>query len=269
MDCGEGTQIQMQRYNIRSRRIHNIFISHLHGDHYFGLIGLLTSMSLLGRTEPMHLFGPPELIDIINLQLKVAQTTLSFPLDFTAILPNESKCLIDTSFITVTCFPTIHRIACHGFLFESKKGGRILLPEKCREYETPAYFYQKLKEGENYTNKNGEVIINEWVTEAPPPSKKYAYCADTLYTENYIDFIRDIDAMYHESTYLHDLAQRAKERYHSTALEAAQLAKKANAGRLLLGHFSSKYDDLSLFEKEARTIFPDSESTYEGMTFEI
>lgn len=269
VDCGEGTQLQMQRYNIRSRRIHYIFISHLHGDHYFGLIGLLTSMSLLGRTEPIHLFGPQQLIEIINIQLKVADTQLSYPLHFIAIEDADTKVLLDTSYITVSCFPTIHRIPCHGFLFESKKGGRLLLPDKCREYEVPTVFYSKLKNGEDYITKQGDIVKNEWVTEDAPPSKKYAYCADTLYTEKFLPIVKCVDVMYHESTYLNDLAQRAKDRYHSTALEAATLAKKANAQRLLLGHYSSKYDDLTLFEKEARTVFPNSESTYEGMTFEI
>ncbi len=269
MDCGEGTQMQIQKYGVRTRRIHHIFISHLHGDHYFGLIGLLTSMGLLGRSEPVRLYGPPELMDIIRLQLQVACTELPFELHFTAIDDGEEKILVDTPFITVQCFPTEHRIPCHGFVFESKKGGRTLLPEKCREHGIPASFYQRLKEGGDYITKNGDLIKNEWVTEDPPPSKKYAYCADTRSTESFLPCISGVDIMYHESTYLNDLAQRARERFHSTALEAAQLALKARAGRLLLGHFSSKYEDLELFAEEACRVFPDTEVTREGMTYEV
>lgn len=270
VDCGEGTQIQMQRYGIRTRRIHHIFISHLHGDHYFGLIGLLTSMGLHGRTEPIHLYGPPKLMDIINLQLDAAATVLPYTIHFIPIDDEEDcKELLNTRYITVSCFSTEHRIPCHGFVFESKKSGRVLLPEACKAYEIPAAFYARLKEGEDYTHKNGELVKNEWVTSDPPPSKKYAYCADTLYTESFMTHISGVDIMYHESTYLHDLAQRARDRFHTTALEAAQLAQKAGVKRLLLGHFSSKYEDLSVFEQEARSIFSATEVTQEGMSFEV
>jgi len=269
VDCGEGTQMQMQRYGIRTRRIHHIFISHLHGDHYFGLIGLLTSMGLLGRTEPVHLYAPPKLEDIINIQLNAAATVLPYELRFIPIEDDDSKMLINTPYITVQCFPTEHRIPCHGFVFESKKGGRVLLPEACRTYEIPAAYYARLKEGADYMQKNGELVKNEWVTSDPPPPQKYAYCADTLFTESFLSHIAGADIMYHESTYLNDLAQRARERFHSTALEAAQLAQKAGVKRLLLGHFSSKYEDLSVFEQEARSIFPATEITQEGMSFEV
>ncbi len=269
IDCGEGTQTQMQRFGIKHRRIRYILISHLHGDHYFGLIGLLTTMSLMNRAESIQLFGPPELKNIIDIQLSVASTQLSFEVNFTAIQPQDEKLLIAASNLSVTCFPTVHRIPCHGFLIEEKKRGRKILSEACRKYEVPTYFFQKLKEGENYINKNGDIIQNEWVTEAPPPSKKYAYCADSSYTEQYLNLIQSVDVMYHESTYLNDLAERAEERFHSTALQAATLAGKAKAKRLLLGHFSSKYNDVSLFEKEARSIFPDTEATHEGTTYEI
>lgn len=269
MDCGEGTQLQMQKFGIRTRRIHHIFISHLHGDHYFGLIGLLTSMGLLGRTEAVNLYGPPQLIDIINLQLQVAHTELPYPVIFTAVRPGDCTAILDTEHYAVTCFPTIHRIPCHGFLFEEKSSGRKLLPEMCRQYEIPAAFYNRLKQGGDYTTKSGDIIKNEWVTAPPPPAKRYAFGADTLYTEIFLDVIKDIDALYHESTYLNDLAEKATMRFHSTALQAATIAQKAGVKRLLLGHFSSKYDDLSLFEKEARSLFPNSEATYEGMAFEI
>lgn len=269
IDCGEGTQIQMQRYNIRRRRINYIFISHLHGDHYFGLIGLLTSMALMGRTADLHLFGPPLLKDIIDLHLAAAGTALSYNLVFGSLQEGDSRLLADTPYYSVSCFPVEHRIACHGFLFTAKSSGRKLDPEQCRAYEVPSAFYPFLKQGEDYTRRDGIVVRNEWVTQPGLPDKKYAYCADTRYTHSFLEHIRGADAVYHESTYLGDNLEKAGERFHSTAGQAAELAKAAGARRLFLGHFSSKYTDLSGFREEAAAIFPDVEITAEGRTYEI
>lgn len=269
LDCGEGTQIQMQRYNIRRRRIHYIFISHLHGDHYFGLIGLLTSMGLMGRTAALYLYGPPQLKDIVDLHLSVANTVLPYEIVFTPLEAGEARLLVDTPHYAVHSFPVEHRIPCHGFSFTAKSGGRKLLPEKCKEYEVPAAFYPHLKQGEDYTRRDGFLVKNEWVTEAGPADKRYVYCADTLYTHSFLSHIKGADAVYHESTYLDDQRERAGERFHSTAAQAAELAKAAQAKRLFLGHFSSKYQDLTAFYDEASTIFPDVEVTMEGTTYEI
>jgi ribonuclease Z len=269
IDCGEGTQMQMQRYNIKRRRINYIFISHLHGDHYFGLIGLLTSMGLMSRTTPLHVFGPAMLQEIINLHLSVAGVKLPYEIIFTALEEGVSSLLVDTPYYVVKSFPVEHRIACHGFLFTAKSSGRKLNPEKCREYEIPSSFYPHLKQGEDYTRRDGFVIKNELVTEPGPKDKSYAYCADTRYTLSYLEHIKGADAMYHESTYLDDLRERAIERFHSTALQAAELAKIAGIQKLFLGHFSSKYQDLSVFHTEASSIFPDVEVTTEGITYEI
>ncbi len=269
VDCGEGTQSQMQRFNIRRRRINYIFISHLHGDHYFGLMGLLTSMGLVGRTNELHLFGPPPLKEIVDLQLAVAGTVLPYPIVFTPVTEGMARVLVDTQHYAVHCFPVEHRIACHGFVFTAKSGGRRLLPEKCREQEIPAAFYPYLKQGDDYLRRDGLLIRNDEVTEPGPPDKHYAYCADTLYTHSFLHHIAGADAVYHESTYLDDQRERARERFHSTAAQAAELAKAAGARRLLLGHFSSKYQDLTAFYTEASAIFPDVEVTIEGTTYEI
>jgi ribonuclease Z len=268
-DCGEGTQIQMQRYNIRRKRINYIFISHLHGDHYFGLIGLLTSMGLMGRVNPLYVFGPPALKDIIDLHLAVANTVLPFELHFKALKEGEAELLVDTPHFKVQSFPTEHRIPCHGFLFTAKNNGRKIIPEKCREYEVPSAFYRYLKEGSDYTRKDGVEVKNEWVTEAGPKEKKYAYCADTKYTLSFLEYIKGADAIYHESTYLHDLKERAEERFHTTAQQAAELALKAQVGRLFLGHFSSKYVELDGFYEEASKVFANVEVTGEGVSYEI
>lgn len=269
IDCGEGTQEQMQRYNIRRRRINHIFISHLHGDHYFGLIGLLTSMGLSGRMAPLSVYGPPALKDIIALQLNVADIQLPYTFSFKAIMPGVSETLIDTPGITVSCFPVEHRIPCSGFLFESYVPGRKLLPEKCKEFGIPAAFYPYLKKGEDYQRRDGVIVSNHLVTEPPAPSKKYAYCADTLYTKSFLEKIEGVDVLYHETTYLDHLQNKAKERYHSTANQAALLAKEAKVKRLLIGHYSSKYENILDFEDEAKAIFPDTTATQEGTVYDI
>jgi ribonuclease Z len=267
IDCGEGTQMQMAKYRIRRNRIHHIFISHLHGDHYFGLIGLITSMGLLGREHDMHLHAPAPLKEIIDLQLKVADTTLPFKLHFhplidEGVIANENK-------FKVSCFKVSHRIPCWGFRFEEVKVPRRVNAEKAIEFGVPSSFFDKLKRGENYTNQEGILIKNELVTIAAPKPKSYAYSADTKYDESIIDKIKGSDTLYHETTYLKDLADRAAKRFHCTTEQAATIALKAGVGKLLIGHFSSKYDVLLDFEYEAKEIFPNSELALEGVTYRI
>ena len=269
IDCGEATQIQMQRYGIKWRKMEHIFISHLHGDHYFGLPGLINSMGLLGRNLPLHLYAAKPLEGILQQMTEVADTNLPFELHFHALKENESAVLVDNTHFKVISFPVEHRVACHGFLVEKKNRGRKIISEKCREFEIPSYFYERLKHGEDYERADGFVVKNEWVTDQPPQTKKYAYCADTIFTESFLPFIKNVDTIYHESTYLEEDAERATLRFHSTAKQAATIAQKANAQQLLLGHFSSRYRDLSLFEKEAKTIFPNSFIAGEGMEFEV
>jgi ribonuclease Z len=268
IDCGEGTQVQMQRFGLRWRSMHHIFISHLHGDHYFGLPGLINSMSLLGRVAPLHLYAPAELKPILNSIMEVADTVLSYPFYFHP-LPEGTSLLVDDPSFSVTCFPVNHRIQCHGFLVERKTRGRKLLPDKCSEYGIPSGFYERLKQGEDYVGEDGKVISNEWVTEDGPSVKKYAYCADTLFTDSFLPVIQGADTIYHECTYLEKDADKAAKRYHSTAAQAARLAKLANAKQLLLGHFSSKYKDLEPFRDEAVDIFPNTLVSIEGTAYEV
>jgi ribonuclease Z len=267
VDCGEGTQIQMINYKIRRSKISHIFISHLHGDHYFGLIGLINSFSLLSHQQELHVFGPSPLKEIIELQLKVADTKLCYPLHIHHITGPAT--LLDNDKLTVKCFRTNHRIECYGFSFNQKKQPRKLNPEKAKEFEIPANFYDRLKDGEDYTRKDDTIIKNEAVTEAAEPGKKYVFCADTKYDETLIPHIKDSDMIYHETTYLDHLRERAEDRFHSTTKQAAELAKKAGVKKLLIGHFSSKYDTLEEFEAEAREVFPNTELAMEGVCFEI
>lgn len=267
VDCGEGTQIQLINYKVRRSRISHIFISHLHGDHYFGLIGLLNSLSLLSHQQELHVFGPAPLKEIIELQLKVADTTVCYPLHLHTITGPAT--LLDTEKMTVKCFRTQHRIECYGFSFTEKKALRKLEPEKAREWEVPQSFYERLKNGEDYNRKDGTVVKNEWVTTPGEPGRRYAFCADTRYDESLIPHIEGYDMIYHETTYLDNLRERAEARFHSTSKQAATLAKKAGVKKLLIGHFSSKYDTLEEFEQEAREVFPQTELALEGVCYEV
>lgn len=267
IDCGEGTQQQLMKYKIRRKRINHIFISHLHGDHYFGLIGLLTSMGLMGRINDLHLHAPPLLQDIINLQLKAADTVLPYIIYFH---PLGEECLIASDKkLTVECIRVNHRIDCWGFIFREKKNPRSIDPEKVKAYEIPAAYYEALQKGADYTNKKGTIIPNEELTIAAAPPKSYAYCADTLYDETIIDKVKNVDLLYHEATYLKDLAERAAQRFHSTTEQAATIAKKANAKKLIIGHFSSKYEVLDEFLSEAAEVFPATELALEGICYPI
>lgn len=267
VDCGEGTQMQMAKYKIRRSRIQHIFISHLHGDHYFGLIGLLTSMGLLGRELDLHLFAPADLKGIIDMQLKVADTALPYPLHFHPL--EEKSLLVSNDKFTVRSFPVSHRIPCWGFRFEQVKAPRRVNPEKARMNDIPAIFFDRLKWGEDYNTKDGRVIPNEMVTDPAPKPKSYAYSADTCYDESIIEQVKGVDLLYHETTYLKDLEERAISRFHCTTHQAARIAEKAAVGRLIIGHFSSKYERLDQFEAEAKEVFPNSALAQEGVSYPV
>jgi ribonuclease Z len=267
VDCGEGTQIQMIRYKIRRSKISHIFISHLHGDHYFGLVGLINSFGLLSHLQDLHIYAPSPLQQIIEWQLKVASTTLPYKLYFHTI--DKEETLVDEDKFIIKCFRTNHRIECYGFSFHEKKSRRKLNPDKAKEYNVPVSFYDKIKDGEDYVKPDGTIVKYELVTESVPPGKTYCFCADTKYDETIIPHIRDADMIYHETTYLDALKTRAEERFHSTTKQAALIAKKANIKKLLIGHFSSKYDTLEEFEQEAREVFLNTELAIEGVTYKV
>lgn len=267
IDCGESTQIQMAKYKIRRSKINHIFISHLHGDHYFGLIGLLTSMSLLSRTQDLHLHAPAMLEQIINLQLKVADTKLSYriyfhPITSDGIIVNDNKIIVES-------FKVKHRIECWGFLFKEKKNPRKINSERVKAYEIPKSYYEQLQKGEDYITKKGTIVPNEEVTVAAAKPKSYAYCADTIYDETLVKKIKSVDLLYHEATYLKGLHERAAERFHSTTVQAASIAKKGNVKKLLIGHFSSKYEILDEFLTEAKEVFENTELAIQGVSYRI
>jgi ribonuclease Z len=265
IDCGEGTQTQMNKYKIRRSRINHIFISHLHGDHYFGLIGLITSMGLLGRHQDLNLYGPPRLIDIFNLQLQVADTQLPFNLIFHPL--QEEGILVKESRFQVSCFRVFHRIDCWGFIFRQIRPPRRVNPEHARIAGIPATFFDRLKWGEDYETQQGSIIQNASVTDPAPKPKSYAYSADTIYNPQIAEKVKSVDMLYHETTYLKDLEERANKRFHCTTIQAAAIANLAGVNSLLIGHFSSKYDKLDDFEKEAREVFPNTFLALEGVTY--
>lgn len=267
VDCGEGTQIQLIKYKIRRSKISHIFISHLHGDHYYGLIGLINSFALLGRIPELHIFAPAPLQEIINLQLKVADTMLCYPLHFHPI--TDSGYLMTVDGIEISCFKTSHRIECYGFSFKEIKKPRRIDIAQVQKYDVPVSFYTHLQNGDDYKTKEGNIVTNEELTTDAPKGKSYAFCADTKYDETILPHIQDADMIYHETTYLDNLSERATLRFHSTTKQAGLIAKKAGVKRLLIGHFSSKYDVLDDFLTETREVFPQTDLALEGMCYRL
>ncbi len=267
VDCGEGTQLQMSHYKIKRSKISHIFISHLHGDHYFGLIGLLNSFGLQSRTTALHIYAPGPLKEILQLQLECAHTVLPYPLHFQALEDSQNGTLVREDDVEITAFPTHHHIDCYGFLFKERRPKRRIAPEKIKPHHIPYSFYRNLQNGEDFVDEQGTLVKNELLTTDPPEARCYAYCADTLYDERILQYITHCDMIYHEATYLHKELDRARSRYHTTAQQAATLARKAGVKRLLIGHYSSKYQDLEPFAAETEPIFKNTTISQEGTTY--
>jgi ribonuclease Z len=269
IDCGEGTQQQMLRFGVKASRIDNIFISHLHGDHYLGLVGLLSSLHLNGRTKPLNLFAPFQLKEIIDIQLKYSETELQYEINYVDTDPAKAALIFENQDITVETIPLYHRIPTTGFLFKQKNRNRKLLKDKAEELNIPVEYYTALKKGQNYVAPDGKVYKNSDLTVAPEAPKTYAYCSDTIYSEQYFKQISGVDLLYHESTFLNDMLERAQSTFHTTALQAGQVALKTGVKKLALGHFSARYKTLDDLLAEAQTVFPNSELAIEGKTFVI
>lgn len=267
IDCGEGTQHQLIRFNIKAARIDYIFITHLHGDHYLGLVGLLSSLHLNGRTKPMQIFGPAALLEILEIQFKYSDTTLRYPIEFFAIDPTASTQIFENSDLSVRTIILNHRIPCTGFVFEQKKRQRKLIKEKTDD--VPMAYYTALKKGIDVTLPNGDVLRSEDYTTPAEAPRAYAYCSDTLFDERYFPTIMNCDTLYHEATFLHELLDRAKETHHTTALQAAEIANIIHAKKLLIGHFSSRYKTLQMLLEEAQSVFENTELAIEGRTFQL
>jgi len=264
IDCGEGTQLQLNRFGVKKNKINYIFISHLHGDHYLGIVGLLSSMHLSGRTDDLHLYAPPELKEIIDLQFLYSQTLLRFPLHFHATDPIGEQIIYENDHLIVRSFPLDHRIPCTGFRFDERQPLPRINKDMLEALSIPPENLPLIKQGQSFQASDGTIYRAEELTLPPKASRSYAYCSDTKYSEQYFASIQGVDLLYHEATFLNDMADRAAETYHTTALQAAEIAKAVSARRLLIGHFSARYRSLAPLLEESRSVFSDTILASEG-----
>jgi ribonuclease Z len=269
LDCGEGTQIQLRKYSVRFSKITHIFISHLHGDHIYGLPGLISSFSLLRRTNPLYVYAFPELKKIMGGLLKNLSNNLTFELVLKDIRPNYRGVLYEDDTITVNAFPLLHSIPATGFRFIEKPRELNIRKEMIDKYNIPLKEIVKIKQGADFITQVGTRVKNDQLTLKPFKQRTIAYCSDTAYTTSFIEDISHSDILYHEATFLHKDLHYAEETMHSTALQAARIAAEAGAGKLLLGHFSARYKETDELEAEARSVFPESYCVDDGQEFEI
>ena len=269
IDCGEGTQLQLRKYKIRMQSIQHIFISHLHGDHYFGLIGFISTMHLLGREKELNIYAPKELKEIIYIHLTASKTELRFPLFFHEFGFDEPELLMESNYLTVHTIPLSHSLPCCGFLFKEKKKPRRMKKDKIEEYSIPPEAIPAIKSGEDYCLSDGSIVPHLELTRGAQLSRSFAFCSDTSYNEAIIPQIKGVDMLYHEATFLDELKERARQTMHSTAKEAATIASKAQVGKLIIGHYSQRYFDLSPLLDEAQTVFPNTSLAIEGEKFEL
>ncbi len=269
IDCGEGTQTQCRKFSVKLQRISVILISHLHGDHFFGLIGLLSSMHLLGREKKLLICGPKGLEEIIQLQLKLSGTRLNYEVDFLETNPKRSEVIFEDNKLSVSTIPLNHRIATTGFLIREKPRERKLLVELAKADHVPIACYATLKSGADAYSDNGERFSFETYTLPGAKTRSYAYCSDTAYMESIVDLIKGVDVLYHEATFLSLERDRAIKTYHSTAEQAAKIAKQAEVKQLIIGHLSARYDDGDAHDAEARLFFDAVQVAYDGMQVQI
>ena len=269
IDCGEGTQIELRKHKIKFNQIKHIFISHLHGDHYFGLIGLISTFNLLNRDTNLHIYGPKGLKEIITLQIKLANSWTNYKLIFHELHSSSSDLIFEDEKISVHTIPLDHRIYTNGFIFKEKPFNRKLDINKVEDLNIDKAYYRKLKQGEDVINEKGDIIRNELVTLLGRSTKSYAFCSDTAYCESIIPIIFGVDVLYHESTFLEEHANLCFKTKHSTAKQAATIALKANAKQLILGHYSTRYGSLNGFKSEASIIFKDVLLSDDGKVFDF
>ena len=269
IDCGEGTQVQLRKHKVKFSRINHIFISHLHGDHFFGLPGLISTFRLLGRDKELHIYGPKGIKEVITLMLKLGDSWTNYPLLFHELTSKEPELVFEDEKITVETIPLNHRVYTNGYLFREKLGERKLNIEAVAKYKIDKCYYQNIKNGKNITLDNGELIQNEVLTFDPAKPKSYAFCSDTSYLPQIIGQIQKVHTLYHESTFLDSEAHLTTKTKHATAKEAATIALKAEVGTLILGHYSTRYKSIEMFKDEAMEIFSNVELAEDGKVFEL
>jgi ribonuclease Z len=269
IDCAEGTQVQLRKNKIKFSKISRVFISHLHGDHFYGLIGLISTFMLLGRTTDLHVYGPKGIKEVILLQLKLSNSYTTYNLYFHELETTESEIIFEDDKLVVRTIPLQHRVYTNGYLFEEKIGDRKLNLEAVAQHKIETCYFKNIKNGKNITLDNGTEIDNSELTFDPIAPKKYAFCSDTIYNERIIAIIKNVDVLYHESTFLESEEVLATKTMHSTAKQAATIAKMANVNQLILGHYSTRYDSITLFEEEAKTVFDNVSLCDDGKVFEF
>lgn len=269
IDCGEGTQVQLRKNKIKFSAINHIFISHLHGDHFFGLIGLISTFNLLNRNKPLTIYGPKGIAEIINLQLKYSNSWPQYELNFVELESKNSEIIFEDKKVVVKTIPLKHRVYTNGFHFQEKPKERKLNAQKVTELNIDKCYYQNIKNGKNIVLESGEEIENNILTFDPDTPKSFAFCSDTVYDEKIIPIINNVTVLYHETTFLETEAALAKKTMHSTSIQAAKIATKANVTHLILGHYSTRYESILKFKEEAQTIFENCLLANDGVTFEF
>ena len=269
IDCGEGTQVQLRKHKIKFNRIKHIFISHLHGDHFFGLVGLISTFRLLTRETDLHIYGPKGIKEIVTLQMKLADSWTNYNLYFHELTSKTSEMIFEDDKVEVYTIPLNHRIYTNGYLFKEKEGLRKLKIHAAEDANINVAYYRKLTQGFDVENEDGILIDNETVTKPGLKPKSYAFCSDTMYKEDIVPIIKDVDVLYHESTFLEAHAHLAVKTKHSTAKEAASIAKQANVGTLILGHYSTRYGHIDVFKDEAKAVFDNVALAEDGKTFDF
>lgn len=269
IDCGEGTQVQLRKNKLKFSKINHVFISHLHGDHFFGLVGLISTFALLGRTSDLHIYGPKGVKEIIDLQLRLSNSWTNYQLFFHELESKQSEIIFEDEKVIVKTIPLKHRVYTNGFLFQEKIGERKLDMNAVQDFEIETCYYQNIKNGKDITLDDGRIIDNSKLTYDPDPPLSYAFCSDTKYNEDIIPIIENVSVLYHESTFLDSEENLASKTMHSTAKEAARIALKANVQQLILGHYSTRYDNIGLFKEEAETVFKEVLLADDGKSFEF
>ncbi len=269
IDCGEGTQVQLRKHKVKFSRIKHIFISHLHGDHFFGLPGLVSTFRLLGRETPLHIYGPKGIKEAITMLLKLGDSWTNYPLHFHELTSKENQVVFEDDKVSVETIPLNHRVYTNGFLFKEKPANRKLNIQVVQKYNIDTAYYQNIKNGKNITLDNGEVISNSELTFDPPKPKSYAFCSDTAYKPDIVQQIAKSSVLYHESTFLNTESKLAVKTKHATANEAAEIAKAAEVEKLILGHYSTRYKSIVAFKEEAEKVFSNVHLAEDGKVFEI
>lgn len=269
IDCGEGAQLQFRKSHLKFSRLNHIFISHLHGDHCFGLLGLISTLILLGRTAELHIHSPKGLETLLTPMLDFFNRQMTYKVLFHEFDTKEPMQIYEDRSLTVTTIPLRHRMPCCGFLFAEKRRPNHIIREMVDFYQVPVYELNRIKNGADYVTPEGKTVSNNLLTRPSAPSRSYAYCSDTIYLPSIVEQIKGVDLLFHEATFANEDAPRAKETFHTTAAQAAEIARKAEVKKLLIGHFSARYEDENILLQEASAIFPDTQLAKETLCVSV